>query len=370
MSRLLVASYYTIQDLATGGKRRVHELVSALAPDVMLVQPDPPHPDFPVATFPVDFGRRKFLINWGIFNLKWPRNRRNARAAAQAISPSAIVLDSIWCHDAFSGLGIPRVLDAQNVDALAIRERFGKNHPFSKMVHACERRVVSEVDLVFCCSDIDAATMRELYGVDANKLVVAPNGARIADETAEDPAATRFRAIHRDKTVLLFMGKLDYAPNVEALEFVANRLLPALEKRHPGRFVCVVTGGPGLPPTVKHPAVVYAGRVPVVAPWIKMADICLAPVFSGSGTRLKILEYMGLGRPVVATAKAAEGLDVVDGRDVCLAERDGFADAVSALAAAPEKAAEIAARGQQLIKSNYTWDRTAHIWRTALASFR
>ena len=369
MSAILLTSYYTIQNAATGGKRRVDELVRALQPDVFLLQPAPAHPGFAGAGYPVDFGRRKRGVNWGMFNLYWPANRRMARRVAAAQAPKVLLATSIWCHDAYAGLGIPRALDAQNVDGRAIAERFGPAHPFTRLVRAQERRVAHQAERIFCCSGTDAELFCRDYGVPEAKIRVAPNGVRPPRTGVRDPAAERLAAERAGRCLLLFMGKLDYAPNEEALAFIAKDLLPELERRMPGRFLCLVCGGPRMPAGVHHPALRHLGQVPDVAPWLDLADVCLAPVFSGSGTRLKVLEYLAAGKPVVATAKAAEGLGVADGRELRLAEKPDFAAAVCGLAQETGAARAMAERGRQLAQTGYSWERSAEIWRAGLAPF-
>ena len=367
MPDILLTSYYTIQNAATGGKRRVDELVRALRPDVFLLQPAPAHPEFGGLGYPVDFGRRKRGINWGMFNLYWPPNRRLARRAAAEQSPSVLLATSIWCHDAFSGLSIPRALDAQNVDGRAIEERFGRAHPFTRLVRAQERRVVREAARIFCCSETDAELFGRDYGVPEDKIRVAPNGVRPARPDVRDSAAERMAGELAGCCVLFFMGKLDYSPNEEALAFLAGTLLPELERRLPGRFACLVAGGPRLPDGVRHPRLRYLGQVPEIAPWLRIADICLAPVFSGSGTRLKVLEYLAAGKPVVATAKAVEGLAVADGREIRLAEKPEFAEAVCGLAQDAAGAQAMADRGRRCVQADYSWERAAEAWRNGLA---
>lgn len=365
----LVVSWYPVQDEASGGRRRIGELLRALAPRVRLLQPAPPHPDCPGAAIPVDFGRRKHGINWGMFNFRWPANRRLARRLAAEWKPSVIVTTSIWCHPAFDGLGIPRVLDAQNVDAATIAERFGAHHPFTRMVAAAERRVVEESELVFCCADTDAERFHRDYAVPREKLRVVPNGVTVA-APAPDAGAAAMRARDAGKTVLYFMGKTDYAPNAEALRFIAGRLLPELERLAPGRFACWVSGGgPGLPAGVGHPCLRWLGRVPEVPPWLAEADIAIAPVESGGGTRLKILEFLGAGKPLVATPKAAEGIDLVPGTDAELVPLDAMAGTILRLAADPARAAALGAAGRARMQASYTWESIRARWRAALAPY-
>lgn len=367
----LVVSWYTVQDESSGGRRRIAELLRALSPGVRLLQPAPAHPGFPGAGFPRDFGRRKIGINWGMFNFRWPANRRLARRLAAEWRPSVIVSTSIWCHAAFEGLGIPRILDAQNVDAETIAERFGPRHPFTRLVARAERRALAESELVFCCSAIDADRFRGDYGVPAEKLLVVPNGVTIPGTPPEpSPEALAMKARDAGKTILYFMGKTDYAPNAEAMRWIASTLLPELDRRAPGRFACWISGtGPGLPPGADHPSVRWLGRVPSVPPWLAAADIAVAPVESGGGTRLKILEFLGAGKALVATPKAAEGIDLQPGTDAVLAPLAGFADAVLALAADPDRAAALARSGRARMLSSYTWESVHARWRAALAPY-
>ncbi|MBR3582788.1 MAG: glycosyltransferase [Kiritimatiellae bacterium] len=367
----LVVSWYPVQDESSGGRRRVGELLRALAPRVALLQPAPAHPGFPGAGFPTDFGRRKRGINWGMFNFRWPANRRLVRRWVLEHRPSVIVTASIWCHSPFDGLGIPRVLDAQNVDAATIAERLGPRHPFTRLVAAAERRALAESELVFCCSDADAERFRRGYGVPSAKLRVVPNGVTVAGRPPVPSAeAAALRAQDAGKTVLYFMGKTDYAPNADALRFIAGHLLPALERRAPGRFVCWANGGgPGLPAGVGHPALRWLGRVPSVPLWLAAADIAIAPVESGGGTRLKILEFLGAGKPLVATPKAAEGIDLVPGTDAELVSLDAMTDAILRLAADPARAAALGSAGRARMQASYTWESIRARWREALAPY-
>lgn len=367
----MVVSWYPVQDEASGGRRRIGELLRALSPGVRLLQPAPAHPGVPGAGFAVDFGRRKLGINWGMFNFRWPANRRLARRLATEWQPRVIVAASIWCHGAFDGMGIPRVLDAQNVDAATIAERYGARHPFTRLVAAAERRVLEESELVFCCSEADAERFRADYGVESGKLRVIPNGVAVAERPPVPCAeAAELRARDAGKTILYFMGKMDYAPNAEAIRFIAGRLLPELERRMPGRFVCWASGsGPCLPPDVAHPSLRWLGRVPEVPPWLAAADIMLAPVESGGGTRLKILEFLGAGKPLVATPKAAEGIDVVSGVEAELVPLESFAEAILALASDPARADAMGTAGRAKMLAAYTWESVHARWRDALARY-
>ena len=367
----MVVTTYAVQDRSAGSPMRVDALMKALGGDGRLLQPAPPHPEFAGGAYPVHLGRRKvFGFNWGIFNLLWPGNRAVARGLAREWKPSVVVNESVWTHGAFRGLGLPQVLDAHDVNLHAVSERFGRGHPYTRLVKAVEGRAARESERICCCSEVDAEGFAREYGVPEAKLRVVPNGVWVPEEAAvADEAAKAAKAAAGGRTVLLFMGKLDYAPNVEALEYLSRELLPELERRGPGRFELWVIGGPGLPRGVGHPALKYHGRVASVPGWLAAADIMVAPIWSGSGTRLKALEFMGARRPMVATPKAVEGLDVADGREGRIVEKEGFADAVEWMAAHPADAAAMATAGREQMKRLYTWEASGRKWRAALAEW-
>lgn len=98
------------------------------------------------------------------------------------------------------------------------------------------------------------------------------------------------------------------------------------------------------------------GEVPSVRPYLAGASVALAPLLARGGTRLKILEGLAVGRPVVATREAADGLEDLDGRGLTITSgSDGFASAVTRLLADPTSAAEQGALGRQSVSDSYGW---------------
>ncbi len=228
--------------------------------------------------------------------------------------------------------------------------------------------MVRAVDHVVACSAADAEGFRRRYGVPAERITVVPNGAELnfeerARASAVDPTVEKRLA--GAQHVLLFMGKLDYQPNRVALGFLADEVLPRLEAAG-GRWRLLVVGGP-VPAGPWPASFVFAGRVADVAPYLMRADVCAAPIFSGSGTRLKILEYMAAGRPVVATPKAAEGLDVENGRHLVIAEAAEFAEAVARVARERDLADALGRAGRDLVRERYSWDASRERWRGVFA---
>jgi glycosyltransferase involved in cell wall biosynthesis len=371
MQKALILSYANLSRPVTGGARRVNELLKALGDTAFLIQPPPSHPTCESVLFPTDFGRHKVGINWGIFNLFWPRNRSVARRVIAERKPAVIVLTSIWNHPPLGRAGMPLLLDAQNVEAVAIGERFGRNHPFTRIVNAYERKVARRAQHLFVCSGNDRDLFMSLYGIPESRITVVPNGAELEPEPVSADAEREARVFldaMGDCSVLFFMGKLDYQPNAEALRFMSDTLMPALEREAPGRFKLLVCGGP-VPRESFDRSMIFTGRVPSLTPYLRRADLCLAPISTGSGTRLKVLEYLGAKKAVVATAKAAEGLGCASGEQLILAEPGAFAREIVRLAGDAAARDRLAAAGFEFVRAHYDWAKIRERWKQVIGTF-
>jgi glycosyltransferase involved in cell wall biosynthesis len=147
----------------------------------------------------------------------------------------------------------------------------------------------------------------------ASKIDVLPNGVD-PQEMHPDPAAgeavRREIGISTETKMLLFFGQLQYAPNRDALHALRTEVLPRLDSCGL-RYEAIVAGKGDLPDLKRrlaHPRLRFVGAVSDIASYISAADAVLAPIESGGGTRLKILESVACGTPVVSTSIGAEGI--------------------------------------------------------------
>jgi glycosyltransferase involved in cell wall biosynthesis len=179
-----------------------------------------------------------------------------------------------------------------------------------------ERKVAGAVDRVVLCFDEDV----ERTGF-ANAVTV-PN-------TYDRPATPLGRAEVPDPPVVLFQGTLSYVPNVDGARWFTSAVLPLLQQRVPGVQVRLVgTPSESVKRLHRPPAVTVVGRVDRMEDELARADLSIVPIRYGGGTRLKILESFAHRLPVVSTTMGAEGLDVVDGEHLLLADDpEGFAAA-------------------------------------------
>jgi glycosyltransferase involved in cell wall biosynthesis len=149
---------------------------------------------------------------------------------------------------------------------------------------------------------------------------------------------------------LIFIGSLDWPPNVDAAQRLALRIWP-LARRHLPEARLVIAGR-SPPPRIRSLAcerIVVTGRVDSVAPVLRQARASAIPLRAGSGTRIKILEAWAASVPVVANSLAAEGLDYVNQENLLLAETDEeFAASIIRIWEDPVLAARLARGGERM----------------------
>jgi polysaccharide biosynthesis protein PslH len=188
------------------------------------------------------------------------------------------------------------------------------------------------------------------------KIEVIENGVDtryFAEGVAPHPAGTRRQ--------IVFVGAMDYFPNSEAAVFFANNVWPSMKRALGVMELTIVGANPG-PPVLalsKHWGVNVTGMVPDVRPYYRGALAAVVPLRTGAGTRLKILEAMAAGVPVISTPLGAEGLEVTDGENILLVDpndTEGWIERVASVAESPALSEKLVAAGQHLVQTRYDWE--------------
>jgi sugar transferase (PEP-CTERM/EpsH1 system associated) len=157
---------------------------------------------------------------------------------------------------------------------------------------------------------------------------------------------------------LIFVGNMGYQPNVDAMTWFCERILPLVRREVPGIELWIV----GKSPTpevmqLEGGGVSVTGRVADLRPFYERSSVSVVPLRGGGGTRLKILESMALGRPVVSTTIGCEGLEVVDGEHLLIADRpEEFAERVVRLLKDNGLRRRLMQRARELVEGTYDWD--------------
>jgi glycosyltransferase involved in cell wall biosynthesis len=155
---------------------------------------------------------------------------------------------------------------------------------------------------------------------------------------------------------LIFTGAFSYSPNYEAMVWFLHKVYPLIQTQVPDVHLTITGNHQNrtLPPASN---VTLTGFVDDVRPLIARSWASVVPLHTGGGTRLKILEAMALGTPVVATSKGAEGLDVQTGKHLLIADTpDAFAQEVIRLLKEPELRRQLADNAYQLVREKYNWE--------------
>ncbi len=231
-----------------------------------------------------------------------------------------------------------KILDMQDIDSekwalYAQNSRWPMRAVWTREARtllAYEREAAAGCDATFFVTEQETRRFGELAPECAGKLTWIEMG---VDLEAFSPAAELVSPYTGAGPHLVFTGNMDYWPNADAAIWFAREVLPLLRQDRPDAQFHVVGNRPG--PDVlalkKRPGVNVTGRVPDVRPYVAHADVSVSPLRMARGVQNKVLEAMALGRPVVASPQAFEGIRAVAGRDLLVA--DGVEETVAAVRA-------------------------------------
>jgi glycosyltransferase involved in cell wall biosynthesis len=214
---------------------------------------------------------------------------------------------------------------------------------------------------------LDAVTVASEFEVQAfGSLSGGPSGV-IANVVPDLPAD--LWSPTRDDT-LLYTGALTYRPNLKAVEFLAQDILRTIASEYPGLQLIVTGTVPEPRPAVaESPFVTLTGRVPSLDSYYRESRLFVVPLQAGTGTRIKLLEAMSYGMPIVSTRKGAEGLPVIDGTHMLLA--DSTHDIISAIRLLLEDqnlSMRLGANARQLVEERLTASATETLWHQLIAA--
>jgi glycosyltransferase involved in cell wall biosynthesis len=255
------------------------------------------------------------------------------------------------------------VYDAHNVEQRLARDMFpgwvGRwvIHRIAKMEGDCARAA----DLILACSEDDAAELAALYRLDPLKIRVVPNGVdpgeiRPAEEGMRGALRGRLRLDAR-RPAILFFGSF-HPPNIEAAEYLVEKLAPAVTEADfilAGR-VCNALKDRTIPANVRLFGAVDDETKQAL---LQGCDAAINPMFTGSGTNLKMLEYLAAGLPVVTTPRGARGLQLEHRRHALVVEDQRLVQGVEDLLNDEGLRRSLAREGREHVIHSFSWDAIA-----------
>lgn len=251
---------------------------------------------------------------------------------------------------------VPLVLDEHNLEyELLYRLYQGERAPGRRLYNWAEY-VKFRREEQACWRRADACLLtsgreREILRGQApdKPAVVVPNGVDIEFYRPSDGAV--------EPDSLVFTGLMSYRPNIDGVVYFVEEVLPRIHRVRPGVTLAVVGAGAGEEvQRLAGPRVLVTGAVPDTRTYFARAAAAVVPLRMGSGTRLKVLEGLAMGKPLVSTGVGCEGIHVKDGEHLLIAdEAQALADATLRVLSDAALAAALARQGRALVEREYGW---------------
>ncbi len=261
-------------------------------------------------------------------------------------------------------LPVPKVLFQHNVESDIWHQYYmNERNPVKRLYWDFERRrmaryesaTCNRFDRVFAVSHEDKATFRQQLGVD-RPVTVLPTG---VDTEYFAPRATPRTVPGR----LVFLGSLDWMPNIDGVLWFLREILPLIRAEHPTASLDIVGRRPveAIPRAAReNDGVRVFADVPDVRPHVAEADLFAVPLRIGGGTRIKIYEAMAMAKGVVSTALGAQGLGLTAGQHIAIGDRPAeFAAAVNRLLRDQGEKAALADAGHRFVHDHCQWKHAA-----------
>ena len=261
------------------------------------------------------------------------------------------------------GFQLPMVIDFADVDSAkwadyAPRHRWPMSWVYrreGRHLQRVERDGAARARWSVFATENEAELFRGVAPASAQRAGVLGNG---VDADYFAPLASRPSPYGAGELPLVFMGAMDYWPNVDAVCWFAQAMLPALRARWPGLRLHIVGRNPAPAVQALHgDAVNVTGTVPDVRPYVQHAAVVVAPLRLARGIQNKVLEAMAMARPVVAASTCVDAIDADAGVHLLAATTaEQYVQAVDSLLRDPAHAAALGQAGQRQVLAAYGWD--------------
>jgi glycosyltransferase involved in cell wall biosynthesis len=368
--RVLVVSWLPLVPADSGYKKRVTELYRQLAffADVLVLSPgskpegfawNPIGSEDALGMAPESFvdclPKAKLLKTFtaGYY--------RNAVYHAKKFNPDIVVAEGLWAvksaRKAASATGSRLAVVVQNIEERSAQGVYPS--PIAVLLGVYERSVYRKADLLVVLTEEECHYIGEWFPNAKPRICVVPNGSTLPSPVPPE-AVDRVKSgwgIGRGERIVLFVGRLDYPPNRKALEWFSEEVSPAIRSGF-SRVRWLAAGVPQ--PRDPLPPFEFVGYAENLGAALAAADVCIAPVRHGSGTSIKVLDYLGAGCPVVACSHAVRGLLVSDGEHLLI--RDGgpdFAAGIRELLSDGDRAKRLGDRARDFVGERLAWPALA-----------
>jgi glycosyltransferase involved in cell wall biosynthesis len=300
-----------------------------------------------------------------------PEMADRVRQVAESWKPDCVVaLTFVTAPYALEVQGVPKVLDIDNFMARMLQEtipmadnllgRMRRWLAYRKFL-AYERKLYPQFDLCLAVTESDRRLVMQQMPFEPEQVIITPNGV--------DTRHNHLEGVKPVPDSLIFNGAMTYNANYDAVAYFLAEIFPLIHQQAPDTRLRVTgsTRGVDLDSLPLDGQVELTGYLADIRPAVAESWACVVPLRLGGGTRLKILEAMSLGTPVISTVKGAEGLDVEDGVHLLIGETpEEFAAHVLRVLRSADLRHELACNAARLVTEKYEWSQIGAGFRHAV----
>lgn len=262
---------------------------------------------------------------------------------------------------------IPIVYDAHNVESNFVMEIFADNPKYSKLERLIIPIYIKFLEKVICkyivdhitsVSDEEKAIFIKKYKLNKEKVTVIPSGCPILD-LPDKKCKNNVKEeidIDSEKVIIFFHGSFSHPLNKDAFKRMENYIAPKFKKIN--KRILFVVGGTGVP-KFERANIKSLGFIEDLHKVMSIADIAIVPLTRGGGTKLKVLDYLSAGLPIVTTKKGIEGIKAKNSEHAIIIDNvnEKFIDAIIHLANNKEERERIGANARRLAEGEYDWNK-------------
>lgn len=288
-----------------------------------------------------------------------PEMKQLVNSVYAAHRVDAVIVSTMTMLNYATNFSCPKIIETHNSLARWMFERFRSASSWIQWFRYwvswrkalwAESRLYRKFDLVIACSNEDQHAINDVLNGTDTEVVIVPNGV--------DCTYNHFQLGKPTPNHLIFNGSLSYEPNFEAMYWFISEILPIIRQSSPDTTLTITgtTFGVNLSDLPDRTGIRFTGNLEDIRFEISLASVCVVPIQSGGGSRLKILEAMALGTPVVTTSKGVEGLDVLPGYHLLIADdASHFARQTLAIFTNSYLRKELASNARKLVTERYDW---------------
>ncbi|WP_226647201.1 glycosyltransferase [Microbulbifer variabilis] len=272
--------------------------------------------------------------------------------------------------------GVVVVYDSHNVESYLRAQLLDQSNSEEvevlKNVISDEYELGKRADLILACSHEDQLRFARIYDFPLRKIRIVPNGVMTEGlrniDRDEKISLRKKLGLPASLFMAIFIGS-PYGPNLEAAQFISGDLAKALPE-----VTFIIAGGVGATITACRTNVIVTGQLDDAGKvaWLQAADIAINPMFSGSGTNIKMFDFMVAGLPTVTTSTGARGI-AAGARTpyfVCEPDSKSFAKRIKQLRASPELREQMGEDAKYCVEENYSWERISESLGRMLKSYK